>query len=126
MIYKVGAGLDLDIGDLTAIDPQPQCPDGVQPAQADFGADGTMQEQGLYAILIWPLLDLDMDEYGPDFLAQFGLHTTFNRRPITITLPNVAGIEGLYSGYIYRPRRLSFHMFPNDIRLTLSRLYVVA
>lgn len=132
MAISVGLGLDLDIGDLTPIDPQPDCPDGVQPAQSDFGADATLQEQGLYAVLIWQVLDLDMDQYGPTFLAQLGLYTTtpapapVKRAAITITLPDLAGIERLYSGYAYLPRTLSYSMFPTDIRITVSRLYVVS
>jgi hypothetical protein len=123
-MISVGIGLDLDIGDLVEIDPQPDCPDGVQAAQVDFGADATLQEQGLYAVLIWEVIDLDMEDYATGFLAQFGLNA-FNRRAITITLPDVTGVEHVYSGYAYRPRTLGYRLSPTDIRMTLSRLYIV-
>lgn len=119
MDYLVGLGHGLDVEDLSPWVVQPQCADGVIAAQVDFGADGSIFEQGYYARLVWPALET-IEEYQ-QILAQAGLDA-FMRRAVSVYLPDFQRAWHLYNGYAIRPRTPNYRLWPNDVTMMINRL----
>ncbi|MGP1664947.1 MAG: hypothetical protein ACTS5I_03335, partial [Rhodanobacter sp.] len=94
--YLMAQGHSVALVDLDPIVPQPRSPQGVQAAQRDFGADGSVFEQGLFINLLWGSLG-SVAEYQT-LLAQLGLDDQL-RQAITLYAPNFEREWIRYNGY---------------------------
>ena len=72
MSYKVADGLNVALGSLVDVDPQPRS-SGIRPTRRTFGADGTVLDEGKYVELEFNVMP-DTATYQ-SILNQFGVDT---------------------------------------------------
>lgn len=121
-MYLVAQGHDVALLDLDPIVPQPRSPEGVQAAQRDFGADGSVFETGLFIRLQWSSLG-NATAYQT-LLAQLGLDDQL-RQAITLYAPNFEREWKRWNGYAVRPAAANYAIFPRDIEVVVNRLAVI-
>lgn len=111
-MYLIAQGHSVALLDLDPIVPQPRSPEGVQAAQRDFGADGSVFETGLFIRLLWSSLG-SATEYQT-LLAQFGLDDQL-RQAITLYAPNFQRVWVRYNGYAIRPSVVNYATFQRAV-----------
>lgn len=118
-VYLMEDGFNVALVDLDPIVPQPRSTAGVQAAQRDFGADGSVFETGLFIVLEWTNLG-SVSEYQT-LLGQLGLDSAL-RNAITLYAPNFERVWTRYNGYAVRPATPNYTYFPRDVRVVVNRL----
>jgi hypothetical protein len=117
----IGTGHGLALDALSPFIVDPQCPDGVQFAQRDYSADGTIHEQGAFCVLIWPVIDgvEDLDA----LLTQMGLEEDADQRAaVTAYLPTKRRKWHLYNAYANIPPTINYALWPSNLRVMLNAL----
>ena len=121
----VGIGHGLALGSLVPFVVEPQTGNGVQYAQRDVGADGTIHERGLHAVLLWPLLETEADLIA--VLTQLGLEEDSDQRAaVSVYLPTRRRIFHVYNAWAIFPATVPFAYFPQSLRIMLNRLIQTA
>lgn len=121
-LYQVAQGHSVALLDLDPIVPQPRSPQGVQAAQRDYGADGSVFETGLFIRLQWS--SLANEAAYQTLLAQLGLDDQL-RQAITLYAPDFEREWRRYNGYAIRPEATNYAIFPRDIIIAVNRLAVI-
>lgn len=116
-------GHDVALLSLATIVPQPRSPQGVQAAQRDFAADGSVFETGLFIRLLWSSLGSETQYQA--LLTQFSLDT-FLRFSVTLYAPNFERVWTRYNGSAIRPSATNYAIFPRDIQIVVNRLEALA
>jgi hypothetical protein len=119
MAYLVAQGHDVALIDLDPIVPQPRSTSGVQSAQRDIAADGSVFEQGLFLSLEWSSL-ANAAAYQT-LLGQLGLDNAL-RNAITIYAPDFEREWRRYNGYALRPQTHNYATFLRGVRIIVNRL----
>lgn len=119
--YLMADGFNVALESLAAITPQPRSTAGVQAAQREYGADGSVFESGLFIVLEWTSLGSATDYQT--LLGQLGLDNAL-RNAITLYAPNFERVWTRYNGYAIRPAATNYAIFPRDIRVIVNRLQV--
>jgi hypothetical protein len=121
--YYLALGHSVPAADLDLIVPQPASPVGVQAAQRDFSADGSVFETGLHIWLLWNSVG-SASNYQ-DLLTQFGLHNA-RRAAVTLYAPNFQRGWAIYNGYALRPQTPTYARFARDVRVLVRDLVQIA
>jgi hypothetical protein len=119
MAYLMADGHDVALGSLAAIVPQPRSTAGVQSAQRDLAADGSVFETGLFIVLEWTSLG-SVAEYQT-LLGQLGLDSAL-RNAITLYAPDFERATHRYNGWAIRPRATNYSYFPRDVLVIVRDL----
>lgn len=117
--YLIADGFNVGIDDLDPIVPQPRSTAGVQAAQRDFGADGSVWEQGLYIVLEWS--SIGSASAYQTLLEQLGLDNAL-RNAVTLYAPNFERTWARYNGYAVRPNTVNYATFLRNVRIVVNRL----
>lgn len=119
--YRIGIGHDLDLGDLTLLQPQPTST-GVQVTRRVVAANGMVHDQGLYVQLIWPVLEGDA-EYRT-ILGYFGLNAA-KVADVTIYARDERWLYRRYNGLAVQPELgtdARWRYFPTNITILVRNL----
>jgi len=120
--YLVKVGHSNPLEDLVVVAPQPRSPEGVQYAQRDVAADGTIHEQGLFIPLLWSSISTATAYQA--LLTQLGLASA-QRAAITLYAPDFQRNWYRWNGYAIRPQVSTYATFYRDIRIMVNRLVQV-
>lgn len=121
--YKVKTGFNQALVDL--VDVAPRCRStGIQAIRRDFGADGSVEEQGAYVELI-----LDVIQGATSYaalLTQFGLSSTVSEANVTVYVRNNVFAWVRKNGIAVRPeigQDITWERnFPRNIKILVKDL----
>ena len=120
-IPLIGLGHGLTLEQLSPFVVEPQISEGVHHAQRDVASDHTIHQQGVFCVLLWPVID-GVDDLDA-LLTQMGLEGDSDlRAAVTAYLPTTRSKWHLYQGYANMPQSLTYAFWPSGLRIMLNQL----